>query len=117
MKYYIYDTEKGYEEFGDLKEASEKFLKDEFTSRYSAFGITEGAAAVDVIFKKNEDDEVTLSGSGDFLSSSLLGQKPKELMTEVIGVYRALNYPEYNLMSIIASHNAVKLEAEEMEMM
>ncbi len=117
MKYYIYDTEKGYEEYEDLEKASERFLQDEFTSRYSAIGITEGAAAVDVIYKRKDDSEIALCGSADFLSSSLLEQKPKEMMTEVIGVYRVLNYPEYHLMSIIASHNAAKLEAEELEMM
>lgn len=31
MKYYIYDTEKGYEEFEDLKVAAEKYLNLEFT--------------------------------------------------------------------------------------
>jgi len=116
MKYYIYDAEAGYEEFEDLKEAAEKFLKIEYESRYLAFGLTEGAAAVDIIFKQKDDDEVTLKSSADFLLSSLLNKNPKVFMDLMIMAYRALNHPEYHLVSIIANHQEEQLEKESMEM-
>ena len=116
MKYYIYDTEEGYEEFDVLEEAALKFQNMNFKSRYTAFGITEGVSAVDIIFKQINDDDVQLKGSGDFLTSSLLQNKPKELMDEVIKSYRALKVPEYNLMCIIDAHDAENLEEESEEM-
>lgn len=116
MKYYIYDAETGYEELEDLKEAAEKFLETEYQSRYLAFGLTEGAAAVDIIFKQKDGDEVTLKGSADFLSSSLLSKNPKVFMDSMIMAYRALNHPEYHLVSMIANHQEEQLEKEVMEM-
>lgn len=116
MKYYIYDAEAGYEEFEDLKKAANKFLETEYKSRYLAFGLTEGAAAVDIIFKQKDGDEVILKSSADFLSSSLLNKNPKVFIDSMIMAYRALNYPEYNLVSMIAKHQEEQLEKEAMEM-
>jgi hypothetical protein len=116
MRYYIYDAEAGYEEFEDLKEAAKKFLETDYKSGYLAFGLTEGAASVDIIFKQIEDDEVILKGSADFLSSSLLNKKPKEFIDSMIMAYRALNHPEYHLVNIIANNQEEQLQKEVMEM-
>jgi len=116
MKYYIYDAEVGYEEFEDLKDAAKKFLEAEYKSRYLAFGLTEGAAAVDIIFKQKDGDEITLKSSTDFLSSTLLNKNPKRFMDSMIMAYRALNHPEYHLVSMIANHQEEELEKDAMEM-
>lgn len=116
MKYYIYDAVDGYEEFDDLREAAKKFLETEFKGRYLAFGLTKGVAAVDIIFKQKEGEEVSLKASADFLSSSLLNKEPKLFMDTMIMSYRALKHPEYHLASMIAEHQVKQLEKEELEM-
>ena len=104
MKYYVYDSEKGYEEFGGLDDAVSRFQMMEFESRYTALGITEGVSAIDTVFKHKLDDKLALKASSDFLSSGLYEKKPKEVLSELREIYKKLIIPEQALEDILLKH-------------
>lgn len=118
MKYYVYDSEKGYEEFDLLDDAVNRFQKMEFESRYTALGITEGVSAIDTVFKYKLDGELALKASSDFLSSGLYEKKPKEVISELVKIHRQLNIPSKPLESILYKHDeSNEVLDEEIEMM
>lgn len=118
MKYYVYDSEKGYEEFDQLDDAVNQFQKMEFESRYTALGITEGVSAIDTVFKHKLNGELALKASSDFLSSGLYEKKPKEIISELVKIHKQLNMPEKALDDILSKHDeSNKTLDDEIEMM
>ncbi len=118
MKYYVYDSEKGYEEFDLLDDAVNRFQKMEFESRYTALGITEGVSAIDTVFKQKLDGKLALKASSDFLSSGLYGKKPKEVISELVKIHKQLNIPQKALEDILSKLDEVnKTLVDEIEMM
>lgn len=104
MKYYVYDTEKGYQEFETVEDATNMFKTMPFESRYTAIGIAEGVAAIDVIFKQAIDEELIFRASADFLSSGLYEKNPEQVKSELVKIHKSLNIPGEVLEDILENN-------------
>ena len=118
MKYYVYDVNKGYQEFEAVEEAINLFKTMPFESRYTAIGITEGIAAIDVVFKQEINEELVLKASADFLSSGLYEKNLEQVKSELMEIYKSLNISEEVLEDILKSNIEPNEELEDdLEMM
>jgi hypothetical protein len=104
MKYYVYDTDKGYQEFETVEDATNMFKTIHFESRYTAIGMTEGVVAIDVIFKQELDGKVIFRASADFLSSGLYEKNPEQVKSELMKIHKSLNIPSEVLEDILESN-------------
>jgi hypothetical protein len=104
MKYYVYDTDKGYQEFETVEEAANLFKTMPFESRYTAIGIAEGVAAIDVIFKQELDGKVIFRASADFLSFGLHENNTEVIKSELMKIHKSLNIPDEVLEDILESN-------------
>lgn len=118
MKYYVYDTDKGYQEFEAVQDAINLFKTMPFASRYTAIGITEGISAIDVVFKQELYEELVMKASADFLSSGLYEKNPEQVKPELMKIHKALNIPEEALEDILKSNLEPNEEVDDdLEMM
>jgi len=118
MKYYIYDNDKGYQEFEAVEDAVNLFKTMPFESRYTAIGITKGIAAVDVVFKQELNEELVLKASADFLSSGLYKENPEQVKSELMQIHKSLNIPDEVLEGILKSNLEPNEEVDDdLEMM
>ena len=118
MNYYVYDNDKGYQEFEAVEDAVDRFKTMPFESRYTAIGITEGISAIDVVFKQELNKELVLKASADFLSSGLYERNPEQVKSELMQIHMSLNIPEEVLEGILKSNFEPNEEVDDdLEMM